>query len=1049
MRYDRKTKAQLLEELAELRRKVATLEETRAHWERTAEPLRVAKELERIFNLSLDLICVAGLDGYYKWVNPAFERILGWTEEESLSRPFMEFIHPDDRPAAEEHMRKLAAGAEVVCFEDRDLCKDGSVRWLSWAVVPIKEEGVVYGVGRDITEQKRAEEALRISEQNYREIFNGVNDIIVIHDPESGAVLEVNARAREAFGYSPEEKERPTLSDFCSGPPYTLEKALEMVRKAAAEGPQVFEWLNRRRDGTTFWVEVNLKPAVIGGQRRLLAVARDVTRRKQAEEALSKARDELEERVEERTAALRREIAERRQTEEARRRSESRYRQLCQSLRDAYGVVNMEGRITECNTAFTDMLGYSAEEIRRLTYEDITPEQWHEHEARIIRDQVFTRGYSDVYEKEYRRKDGTVFPIELRTFLMRDESGNPTAMWAIIRDTTQRKRAEAALRHREALLSSMIENMPVDFWARDLECRLLLQSPQTVEWWGDLRGKPFETEEVPPETLEQWRANNERALRGEVVRGEVQLVTRRGERKDFYNVVAPVVIEGEIHGILGINLDITDRKRAEQALRESEEKYRALAEKVNDIPYSVDLDGRFTYIGPQVARYGSDPQDILGQSYLEFVDSDDRQRVADDFQRSLTTGGEFPTVFRVRTAEGRTFWLEDEGRMQRDESGRVVGMTGILRDVTERKRMQQALEENEALLRQVLDLNPALIFVTDRHGTFLLANRGAAEAYGTTPEAMVGMHHLDFRDDSGDVPEAVERCLRRDREVIESKQPLFLPEEAVAARDGTTHYYQTTKIPLAVKGDPDCVLAVSIDITERKRAEQAILEEQQRLHRLLSMYERDRRLVAYEIHDGFTQPLAGALMQLEGGLQLAKSRYPDLPLESCESALELLRKSIDQARRLMGGLRPAVLEEFGVVAAIENLVEDERRRTEATIEVAAEVDFDRLEDPLELAIFRIVQEALANAVSHSGSERIRVALVQQGDRLRIEVRDEGAGFDPARVEPGCFGLEGIRVRARLFGGNAAIQSSPSQGAHLVVELPLVERAADAPHESAP
>ena len=606
------------------------------------------------------------------------------------------------------------------------------------------------------------------------------------------------------------------------------------------------------------------------------------------------------------------------QAAEARRNSESRYRQLHQSMRDAYAVVDLESRITECNTAFTDMLGYSAAEIHRLTYEDITPEQWHEHEAKIIRDQVFTRGYSDVYEKEYRRKDGTVFPIELRTFLMRDESGNPAGMWAIIRDITRRKRSEAALRHREALLSSMIENMPVDFWARDLEGRLLLQSRQTTEWWGDLQGKPFETAEVPPETLEQWQANNERALRGEVVRGEVQLVTSRGERRDFYNVVAPIITEGEVHGVLGVNLDITDRKRAEQALREGEEKYRALAEKVNDIPYSMDAQGRFTYVGPQVARYGYDPQKMLGQSFLEYIDPQDCERLAEEYQRAMTAGEEFPSVFRIRTPQDHTFWLEDDGHVQRAESGRIVGMAGILRDVT-----------------------------------------------------------------------------------------------------------------------------------ERKEAEQVVLEEQRRLHRLLSMYERDRQLVAYEIHDGFTQPLAGALMQLEGGLQHARSRYPDLPIESCESALKLLRKSIDEARRLMGGLRPAVLEQFGVVPAIENFIDEQRRRNGATIEVTAEVDFDRLEDPLELAIFRIVQEAVANAVNHSGSERIRVALLQQGDRLRIEVQDEGAGFDPARVESGCFGLEGIRVRARLFGGNATIQSAPGQGAHLVVELPLVERAAGPPQESAP
>jgi len=662
----------------------------------------------------------------------------------------------------------------------------------------------------ELAEPRREVAGLRVTEQNYREIFNSVNDIIVIHDAESGEILDVNATAREAFGFSAGESGGPRFSDLLSAPPYTHEKALEMLRKAVTEGPQVFERLCRRRDGTTFWVEVNLKPATIGGRPRVLGVARDVTRRKRAEEALSRARDELEERVEERTAALweanaalRWEVAERQRAAEALQASESKYRRLCQSLRDAYAVADMDGRFTECNAAFTEMLGYSAEEIRRLTYRDITPGEWHGHEARIIREQVLTRGYSDVYEKECRRKDATVFPVELRIFLMRDEEGRPAGTWAIIRD------------------------------------------------------------------------------------------------------------------------------------------------------------------------------------------------------------------------------------------------------VTERTRMQQALEENEALLRQVLDLNPALIFVTNRRGDFLLANRAAAGAYGTTPDVMVRMSHRDFVDSAAVEAGVIERCLRRGREVIESRKPLYLPEDAATARDGTTHYYQTAKIPLAVKGDPDCVLTVAVDISDRKRMEQAVREEQQRLRRLLSMYERDRQLVAYEIHDSFAQPLAAALMQFEGCHQFVGSRYPDVPLAGCSNAVELLRTVVGEARRLMGGLRPAVLEEFGVVAAVENLAGDQRRRTGATIDVAAEVDFDRLEDPLELAIFRIVQEALANAVQHSRSERVGVALLQQGDRLRIEVQDGGAGFDPARVEPSCFGLEGIRVRARLFGGTADFQSAPGQGARVTVDLPLVERGGDAPDISAP
>ncbi len=137
---------------------------------------------------------------------------------------------------------------------------------------------------------------------------------------------------------------------------------------------------------------------------------------------------------------------ERQQAEEKLRASERRYRTLHESMREAFVSVDMTGRIQDFNAVFKEMLGYSDEELRRLTYPDLTPERWHTTEAGIIRDQVLARGYSVVYEKEYRRKDGAVFPVELRTFLIRDGSGRPEAMWAIVRDVTDRKRDQEALR---------------------------------------------------------------------------------------------------------------------------------------------------------------------------------------------------------------------------------------------------------------------------------------------------------------------------------------------------------------------------------------------------------------------------------------------------------------------------------------------------------------------------------------------------------------------------------------------------------------------------
>jgi PAS domain S-box-containing protein len=136
------------------------------------------------------------------------------------------------------------------------------------------------------------------------------------------------------------------------------------------------------------------------------------------------------------------EIAERKLAEEALRVSEAKYRRLYDSMMDAYARVDMTGNIKEYNEVFQNMLGYEPEEITALTYKDLTPERWRAFEAEIIEKQILLRGYSDIYEKEYLRKDGSVFPVELRTFLLRDDEGNPFGMWSIVRDITERKQSE-------------------------------------------------------------------------------------------------------------------------------------------------------------------------------------------------------------------------------------------------------------------------------------------------------------------------------------------------------------------------------------------------------------------------------------------------------------------------------------------------------------------------------------------------------------------------------------------------------------------------------
>ncbi|HVO10293.1 MAG TPA: PAS domain S-box protein [Vicinamibacteria bacterium] len=259
----------------------------------------------------------------------------------------------------------------------------------------------------------------------------------------------------------------------------------------------------------------------------------------------------------------------RQEAEVALRESETRYRRLHESMRDAFVLVDMSGRILETNRAYQEMLGYDAEELSRLTYPEITPERWQAFEARIVTEEILPRGHSEVYQKEYVRKDGTVFPVELRTFLLRNDAGEPTGMWAIVRDVTERKRAEAALRVEGAALNAAANAV------------VITDREGHVEWinpaFEALTG--FSAEEAlgknPRELVNSGR--HDRAffaglwntiLAGNVWRGEITNRRKDGSLYLEEMTITPVRDEsGEISHFVAVKSDISERRRLERQLR--------------------------------------------------------------------------------------------------------------------------------------------------------------------------------------------------------------------------------------------------------------------------------------------------------------------------------------------------------------------------------------------------------------------------------------------------------------------------------------------------
>jgi PAS domain S-box-containing protein len=254
------------------------------------------EEADRYFTLSLDLLCIAGSDGYFKRLNPAWEKALGYKTEELMAKPFLEFIHPEDRPATIRESEKLGKGQNTVSFENRYRCKDGSYRSLLWSATPFAEHQVIYAVARDVTELKRAEEKLRQSEERFRLMVESVVDYAILMLDPNGNVVSWNAGAERIKGYRAEEIIGRHFSQFYPAEDVEHGKPQRELEEAIANGRLEDEGWRVRKDGSTFWANVIITPLrdESGALRGFGKVTRDMTERKRSQEALLKAKEEAE-----------------------------------------------------------------------------------------------------------------------------------------------------------------------------------------------------------------------------------------------------------------------------------------------------------------------------------------------------------------------------------------------------------------------------------------------------------------------------------------------------------------------------------------------------------------------------------------------------------------------------------------------------------------------------------------------------------------------------------------------------------------------------------
>lgn len=415
----------------------------------------------------------------------------------------------------------------------------------------------------------------------------------------------------------------------------------------------------------------------------------------------------------------------------------------------------------------------------------------------------------------------------------------------------------------------------------------------------------------------------------------------------------------------------------------------------------------------------------------------------------------------------------------RDEVLRLRARVAELEAAAREARRSEAeaaaeLRRQGNLAREYLNIAGVMLLVLDREGKIVLMNRRGHEILGYPEGELLSKDWFDTclpEHARGSVREAFRRIMAGELEAFGRV------ENPVLARSGEERIIAWHNTVLTdEQGNRTGTLSSGEDVTERKRAEEALRRSHQELEarvqertadlaranerlqrevavraeaeaalrrgqrvleQLLESSDRERMVVAYEIHDGLAQDLAAARMQLEALRQKLAARPQEAP-EALDAVAEQLERAMREARRLVHGLRPLEVDEAGVAAAIGQLVGEAAAAGGPAVEFHHRLDSPHLPRLVENTLLRAAQEGLANARRHSRSDKVRVDLVQHGGTVRLQIRDWGCGFDPDEVREGSFGLEGIRQRARMLGGQARIESAPGRGTSVTVDLPLSE-----------
>jgi PAS domain S-box-containing protein len=995
-----------------------------------------------------DNIARYDLQGRFLYVNPPLAETLGIAARDAIGKTPRELIPSWDMTP----IFTVIATGEPVEIEFTAPDAEGKLHYGHIRFVaergPQGDIVGVMGIGRNVTERKRAERDLLILSSA---INNASDEIFLIN--EQLRFIYVNDRACRSLGYSRDELLRMSPADIDA---YIPRSELErMLANLLAQGPRLgrIETRHRTADGRVYPVEMSASVVEYENEHMALVVVRDITERKRAERDLLILGSAIN------------------------------------NASDGILLVNEQLRFVYVNDRACRSLGRSRNDLMAMGPADVGIP--HDVLARIQAHLLTDGPRLARAETQHRAADGRVFPIEVSASIVEHENENLGLV--VARDISERKQAEAERLARMSFLQSLnridraiqgannldtmmgnVLDAVLDIFNCDRAFLLYPCDPTATAWRVPMeRTRPEHPgafilgQEVP---MDNEVAAKLRILLDSV--GPIQfgkdippglpadISTRFQFKRMMAMAVHPRVDKPWEFGIqdcshartwsaeeetllheIGKRLaDGLTGLIAHRRVQESEAHLRTLVQTIPDLVWLKDPNGVFLHCNSRFERlFGHTMQEIVGKTDYDFVDRELADIFRENDRKALLAGK--PSIneeWLTFAADGYRGLFETVKTPLLDETGKLIGVLSVARDITERNRMEYALRRREEEFRSLAEHLPDIVMRYDLECRRIYVNPAyLREVEIPVDEAINVAPDTRYWRSSNITLDQYKALLRQ---VMTSGKPTELMVDWKRGSDGVAAHYV---MDMVAERDADgCVigaLCIGRNVYKLMESERRLKESRRQLRDLAARREdareEERRHIARELHDELGQQLSALRFRLALLAYNFGEGQPQIR-EAVDSLLTLVGKTIQTTREVSSALRPPVLD-MGIVPALEWLVSEYALHGGVSFELKGRLGDVAMNDACTVVVFRVVQESLTNAVRHSQADRIEVVFGREADAYVVEVRDNGVGFDPdAPRNPRSIGLIGIQERVLAVGGELMITSLPGSGTVLRTRIPV-------------